>query len=245
MTPLAASAMTDPDVCPHEIPRPVMLQRWEETTFLHWPYDPEEVRRHLPMGFEPDTFDGAAWVALVPFRMVALRPPGLPALPWVSHFAEINVRSYVKGPDGVPGVWFSSLEVPRLGAAVVARTTYRLPYCWAKVRWDRNGDDLHVTTRRRWPGAGPASRMRVRIGTRLTEPDPFATWATARWGLVAPGPRWAAVHHEPWPLHHATVVDLDDDLVEAAGFSAPQGAPRALHSPAVDVRVTRPRKVRR
>ena len=85
---------------PRPVSRPVMLQRWNDITWLHWPYRPEVVQAALPPGVRLDTFDGQAWVGLVPFAMTRLRPPGLPPVPWVTTFPEINVRTYVVTPDG-------------------------------------------------------------------------------------------------------------------------------------------------
>ena len=43
---------------------------------------------------ELDTFEGAAWIGLVPFEIYGT--PGLP------YFPETNVRTYVVGPGGKP-----------------------------------------------------------------------------------------------------------------------------------------------
>ena len=105
---------------PEPIERPVMLQRWDDLTFLHWPYAPETVAQLLPPGLQVDTIDGAAWVGVVPFRLT-IRAPGMPAVPWAGRFAEVNVRTYVRGPDGRRGIWFLSLDAARLGGVLLAR----------------------------------------------------------------------------------------------------------------------------
>src|SRR6266536_756176 len=97
--------------------RPVMLQHWRRLTFLHWPYPPPAVQALLPPGLEVETFDGAAWVGLVPVLMDGVRPPGVPPLPWASRFPETNVRTYALGPDGRGAIWFLSLDAARLGPA--------------------------------------------------------------------------------------------------------------------------------
>ncbi|HZD67825.1 MAG TPA: DUF2071 domain-containing protein, partial [Actinomycetes bacterium] len=121
--------------------RPVMLQHWRLLTFLHWRYPPEAVRVLLPPGLEVETFDGAAWVGLVPFLMDGVRPPGVPPLPWASRFPETNVRTYALGPDGRSAIWFLSLDAARLGAVVAARAGYALPYFWSRmsVRYGSDG----------------------------------------------------------------------------------------------------------
>ena len=108
--------------------RPVMMQGWKNLTFVHWSYHPAVVQRRLPPGLAVDTFEGRAWVGLVAFHMEDIRLPLLPALPYLGTFPETNVRTYVRGPDGRPGVWFDSLDITRLIPVLVALGTYRLPY---------------------------------------------------------------------------------------------------------------------
>src|ERR1051325_7601239 len=103
-------------------PRPVrpalMLQQWRLLTFLHWRFPAADVARLLPEGLTAQTFARTAWVGLVPFVMVGVRAPGVPPLPWLSRFPETNVRTYVRGPDGKPGIWFYSLDAARLPAVL-------------------------------------------------------------------------------------------------------------------------------
>src|SRR5207253_428282 len=103
-------------------------QTWKWLAFLHWRFDPQEVAKLLPAGLTLDTHDGAAWIGLTPFIVTGLRAPFVPALPWISHFPETNVRTYVRGPDGARGIWFFTLEAARLAAVMGARVTYGLPY---------------------------------------------------------------------------------------------------------------------
>src|SRR5574340_8511 len=91
----------------------VMWQNWLELLFAHWPIDPEEMRPYLPPTLTLDTYDGKAWLGIVPFRMSNVRPRFLPPLPWLSFFPELNVRTYVTY-DQEPGVWFFSLDAARL-----------------------------------------------------------------------------------------------------------------------------------
>jgi uncharacterized protein len=91
------------------------------------------VQARLPAGLEVETFDGAAWVGLVPFLMDGVRPPGVPPAPWASRFPETNVRTYARGPDGRDAIWFLSLDAARLGAVLAARAGYALPYFWSRM----------------------------------------------------------------------------------------------------------------
>ena len=144
--------------CPTPVDRAAMVQHWEELTFIHWRYPADVVQKALPAGLEVETFDGSAWVGLIPFAM-RVRLPGSPSVPWVSEFPETNVRTYVRGPDGERGIWFFSLDAARLGAVVTARTTYRLPYFWSRMRVAGSGGGRARTyhCRRRWPGPRSAT----------------------------------------------------------------------------------------
>lgn len=231
------------DTCPTPVRRAVMVQQWRDLAYIHWRYPAEHVQRLLPDGLEVDVHDGSAWVGLVPFSMRDVGLPKLPAVPYFGSFPEINVRTYVR-KDGVPGVWFFSLDVNRLIPALIARFTYRLPYCWGNATNERCKDLLTSTVERRWPSRA-RSRTVVRIGARILMPDALSVFLSARWGLYSHGFMGglmdAPVEHEPWPLHSATLEALDQDLVEAAGLDAPSGEPHVMFSPGVSVRIGWPR----
>ena len=231
--------------CPFEIERPVMDHRWCNLTFLHWRYPNEVVQRLLPPGLVVESFDGWAWVGLVPFEM-AVTLPGRGDVPWLSRFPETNVRTYVRAADGSTGVWFLSLDAARLPAVLTARTSYRLPYYWSRMSVRSRPLHVDYTTRRRWPGPrGASSRVGIDIGAPYgpDELTGFDHWLTARFRLYSArriGVRTARAEHGPWPLHRATVTQLDDELVSASGLPAPTGDPYAHWSPGVDVRVGLP-----
>ena len=234
--------------CPTPVARAVMLHWWDQLTFLHWRYEVADVQRLLPAGLEVETCDGSAWVGLVPF-FLRVGVPGVRPVPWLSQFAETNVRTYVRSVDGQRGIWFFSLDAARLGAVVVARATYRIPYFWSHMRLEESGSTLRYECRRRWPGPrGTTSSAEIEVGPsyapdELTGLDHFLT---ARWALFsAPrfGLRRAEASHEAWPLRRAQVVRLDDALVAASGLPAPRGEPLAHYSQSVQVRVGMPRPV--
>ena len=236
-----------------------MTQKWQDLLFAHWAYEPSVVEELLPrhladVGVELDCFDGQAYVGLVPFRMVDLRLRGLPPIPSTSDFAEINVRTYVRY-QGKPAVWFFSLDTDKILPTLVARTAFRLPYCFGKASvtvTGRNEGSIHASSvERRWPDRTESS-IAARIGKPI-DSTPLSTFLTARWGLVAtrtsetatpgggpakiPTTWFGSVDHEPWPLHEASLLDLDDDLVCAAGLPRPQGDPLLHYSPGVTTTV--------
>lgn len=227
-----------------------MVHWWDELTFLHWRFDPEAVQRLLPPGLTVQTFDGGAWVGLVPF-FLRVGLPRVPSAPWLSRFAETNVRTYVTSADGTQGIWFFSLDAARLGAVLVARASYRLPYFWSRMEIERAGSTISYRCERRWPGPrGARSEVVVDVGTPFDPPElaELDHFLTARWALFsAPrtGLRHALAFHDPWPLHRARAVQVDDELVRAAGLPEPSGAPLVHCSPSVEVRIGWPSKIGR
>ncbi len=235
---------------PKPVRHPVMLQGWHDLGSLHWRYEPAIVQALLPDGFRVDTFDGSAWVGLLPFHMRRIRVPGLPPFGPLSTFPETNIRTYLVDPDGRRGVWFCSLDITRLIPAMVARVSYRLPYCWAQMSIEQQGDEWTYTSRRRWPRGEAASRVRVRVGDALpaSEVSELNHFLTARWALGTRFGRWlmwAEVDHAPWVIHQAELLEVDESLLAAAGLPAPDGDPVVLWSPGVEVRIGRPRSVGR
>jgi uncharacterized protein YqjF (DUF2071 family) len=234
--------------CPFTVDRPVMTQRWERLTFVHWSFDASCVRQLLPEWLEVETFDGAAWVGVVPFFMRVGTARGH-RVPWVSNFCETNVRTYVRDREGRSGIWFFSLDAARLGAVLTARTTYRLPYFWSRMRLDEHGNEMTYECKRRWPDRQTAtSRLRIRVGAPfaaadLSDRDHFLT---ARWVLFSAAGerrRFARAFHTPWPLHRAEPVAVDDLLLTIAGLPSRQGQQPIVHySPGVDVRIGRPER---
>lgn len=241
------SAGLDPAaVCPLHVRRPVMLHRWDELTFLHWRYEAAEVQRLLPDWLTVETFDGTAWVGLVPFVM-EVTVPGVPPLPWLGHFPETNVRTYVRAPDGSVGVWFLSLDAARAAAVATARVAYQLPYFWSAMDVSHVGDVVTYRSRRRRPGPrGARCDVAVEVGEPFGPGDlgPLDHWLTARWKVFSPGAgRHADAEHPPWELRRATLLHLDEDLVSAAGLTAPVGPPLVHWSAGTPVRISAPRRI--
>jgi len=207
-----------------------MDQDWLSLSLLHWPYEAEQVQRLLPRGLFVETFDGAAWVGLVPFRL-RVRIPGGPALPWLGVFPETNLRTYVRGPDGESGIWFFSLEAPRRLAIWAARRWYHLPYRVAALEMRSDAETRTYTSLRLGsPHGGASSRARVVVGRAIPAASvtPLEHFLTARWRLYAPlrgGIGTARVEHAPWRLSTATAEDVDIHLLIAAGLPPPEGDP--------------------
>jgi len=234
-------------VCPDPIERGWLRNDWHELTFLHWPYEPGVVQALLPDGLMVDTFEGRAWVSLIPFEMRRAGPTLVPSIPHVSNFWETNVRTYVVDSLGNRAVWFLSLDCVRLPIVAFARWTIGFPYFWAEMDADIDGSRRrYVTTRRRWPRRPTAATVvAVDVGEQL-EPTDLDVFLTARWGTVAKslGRLWFhAVDHEPWTLHEATLTELNDTALTAPGLPAPAGDPIVRWAQPVHARFARPARV--
>ncbi len=218
--------------------RPVGYQSWRHLTFLHWRIEPAAVAAALPDGLEVDTFDGDAWIGLVPFLMDRVRPRWSPAVPGVSRFPETNVRTYVtrrvpgkRGADGVrePGVYFFSLDAAAWPAVLIARTLWKLPYSRSTMTVDRDGDRTRYRSARRWPGpygAGGTIEITATGPPAPAVPGTLDDFLAERYllftqtrGRILRG----QVHHTPYPLRPARVDRLEDTLVAAAGFDGLSG----------------------
>jgi uncharacterized protein YqjF (DUF2071 family) len=193
----------------------------------------------LPSGTRPDLYDGSSWVGLIPFRLTRAGFGRGPALPYVGTFPETNVRLYSVDAAGRRGVVFRSLEAARLPFVLGARCALGLNYTWARMRVRRDGDQITYTTRRRWPAPrGAASRVVVRVGTDPVTADPLADFLTARWGLHTRRfgrTLYLPNTHASWPLQSAELLELEDELLDAAGLPGLAARPpdSVLFSPGV------------
>ncbi|BAM03352.1 YqjF family protein [Phycisphaera mikurensis] len=227
----------------------VMHQKWRNLLFLHWRVDAEAVRALLPEGLTVDTFDAHAWIGVVPFLMRGVRPRFLPAVPGLSSFGELNLRTYVLGPDGRPGVWFFSLDASQALAVEIARRFFRLPYFRARITTTghidgsltfeslRHGADPRSACRFRWRGVGPLA---------AAEPGTLEHFLVERYLLYAwddPKQRLLVgrVDHAPYRLQQAEVPVGDDALFaldDLPGIGRPDRPwDHATASPGVDVRI--------
>jgi uncharacterized protein YqjF (DUF2071 family) len=203
----------------------MMNQDWRDLTFVHWAVEPDRVRALLPPGVRPDEFDGATYVGLIPFRMVDAGLGRGPGVPWAGSFLETNVRLYSVDSTGRRGIVFLSLDTDRSIVVAGARMGFGLPYRWARMRYEST-DPVHTyTSSLRWPGVLARSRVVVRVGEPRAS-TPLDDFVSARWGLHVR--RWGRTlyipnQHEPWPLHDAEVLELDDGLLGSVGLADLRG----------------------
>lgn len=204
--------------------RPAMYQSWRDLLFAHWRVEPERIQRTLPPGLYVDTFDGAAWVGVVPFFMRNIRPRGLPALPWISNFLELNVRTYVYDAQGRSGVWFYSLDCNQPLAVWTARTFFHLNYRRAQMRALRSADGtIAYTSRVKDSPWYCEATYRLAPTPRVAEPGSFEFYLVERYLLFAADRRGrlftGRVHHQPYPLVEADISRWSTNLLDEHDFA--------------------------
>ncbi|MDX6290106.1 MAG: uncharacterized protein QOH42_1905, partial [Blastocatellia bacterium] len=146
-----------------------MRQYWGKLLFMHWAVDPDLLRPLIPSQLSIDTYDGQAWIGVVPFTMWGIRASFLPPIPGASAFHELNVRTYVHH-NGVPGVWFFSLDAANRLAVWGARTFYHLPYFNAEMWLRPEGNSIkYHSTRKDARGASAELDAAWTIGEPLAQ----------------------------------------------------------------------------
>ncbi|SNR68626.1 YqjF family protein [Hymenobacter mucosus] len=235
---------------------PLLHQRWSQLLFAHWPVAPSLLRPYLPPRLALDVFAGQAWLGVVPFSMSGVRPPGLPTVPGLRTLHELNVRTYAC-LDGVPGVWFLSLDADSFLAVELARALFHLPYLHARMQFTQQDGTLHFAstrTHRHMPPATFAASWTPGAALPQAQPGSLEYFLTERYHLYTAGPTlpqaiqsphlWrGTLWHEPWQLRQATLHTWESTLVESHGLPTPQGQPHLLAAEPVDVRVLGLRRV--
>jgi uncharacterized protein YqjF (DUF2071 family) len=213
-----------------------MTQRWNDLLFAHWPVPAAQIASLIPDGLAVDTFDGSAWVGIVPFWMDQIRFAGLPAIPGISRFPELNLRTYVRETHtNLAGVYFFSLDAGNPLAVAYARMFYRLPYYWAKMRIDHcDNREFCYTSERRFSKNAARFRARYRSLGQASDKHGLEQFLTERYALYASHPSGALfkgnIHHLPWPLERAEAEFEINELPQAHGIVLPDTKPLLHYS---------------
>jgi len=224
---------------------PVMFQSWRNLLFLHWAYPLAAIQATLPEGLLVDTFAGHAYLGIVPFFMRNVRPRFLPAVPGISNFMEMNLRTYVYDQAGTPGVWFYSLDANQPLAVEIARRCFHLPYEHAEMKSQCTAEGrIHYESRRTGPRAsGSICLFDYAPGEDLPRPAPDSLefFLVERYRLFSSAPdglRRGSVFHQPYPLCRAEVTAWDENLLSLDGFAPTNRPPdHVIMSRGVDVTI--------
>ncbi len=226
-------------------PRPLptgswaMTQRWNDLLFAHWRVSAAAISPHLPEGLQPDTFQGSAWVGVVPLWMDRLKIRGLPPVPGARNFPELHFRTYVHDQHtGTPGIYNFSLDIGSLVATTAVRFIFQMPCNWAEMRLDQRSErEFAFYSRRRlarvpvifnarYRGLGPTRRLaEMRCGSLesfLTER--YCLFARNHTGLAVR----ANIHLVSSPLEDAEAEIECNDLPKAVGLNISDQEP-VLH----------------
>jgi uncharacterized protein YqjF (DUF2071 family) len=217
------------------------FQRWDKLLFLHWELPPEALRPLVHPRLELDTFDGRAFVSITPFTVRGARLRGFPALPGISDFHEVNVRTYVHLGGEDPAVWFFSLDAASAVAAVLARASLRLPYCYARISRGEASGRLTYEVARVLPAApaGLSASWAIAGEAAPAQPGTLEHFLAERYLLFsrAFGQKLfrLQVHHAPWPLQRVEGLEVAQTLSTADGLPPLRGSPLSHYSDGVDV----------
>ncbi len=232
-----------------------MHQDWHHLLFLHWEVPPGELQALVPGGLTIDTFEGKAYIGLIPFTMTGVRAVLAPALPGLSSFHEVNLRTYVRRNGGDPGVWFFSLDASSAFAVAAARAAYHLPYFHARIELEASKGPLPEVafrSHRHDPRGNAPAHLHVRYRpsdgvVRAAASGTLDHFLIERYLLYAQDEKHdlhrARVSHQPYSVQRAEVMELDETLVWAAGVRRPDSAPIRHYVREVSVKVTPPERV--
>jgi uncharacterized protein YqjF (DUF2071 family) len=225
-----------------------MAQSWHDLLFAHWPIDAALLRAHIPAALQIDTFERQAWIAVVPFRMSGVRIRLTPALPLLSAFPELNVRTYVVA-DKKPGVWFFSLDAQNSVAVAAARAWFHLPYFRARMYCEDREGWIHYASDRTHRGAGPAvlhAKYRPTGKAFESEHGTLEHFLTERYCLYAADSHGRVsrgeIHHQPWQLQIAEAQFQQNSMTEAGGIVLPLQNPLLHFARRQDVVVWSPQR---
>jgi uncharacterized protein len=212
----------------------IMRQTWHDLLFAHWSVDARVLVSRIPSPLALDLFDERAWIGIVSFRMTNVAPRGMPALPWISAFAELNVRTYVR-MGNTPGVYFFSLDASNALAVLVASTLFHLPYYSASMRVESQDGTIRYRSRRNSASSQPAEWVASYGPTgpvHRPTPGSLEYFLTERYCLYTFDRRRRArrldIHHPPWPLQPASAEIVVNTMARASGIVLPSREP-VLH----------------
>jgi uncharacterized protein len=213
----------------------VMAQIWHDLLFAHLPVPAAALRPHIPLPLEIDMFEGQAWLAVVPFRMSGVRLRATPAMPWLSKFPELNVRTYIVA-GGKPGVWFFSLDTGNPVAVAIGRAWFHLPYFRARMFCEERDGWIHYRSERTHRGS-PSGSLEARyrpVGELFSaQPGTLEHFLTERYCLYTADSSGrmicGEIHHPPWQLQIAEAAFEHNTIAQASGFTLAPLASPLLH----------------
>lgn len=219
--------------------QPVMHQEWGKLLFMHWRVHESLIRPHIPSSLSIDTYGDSAWIGIVPFTMWDIRafPPFVPPVPGLDSMHELNVRTYVHH-NGVPGVWFFSLDANSRAAVLGARTFFHLPYYNADIEMSGKRKIKYRLKRRDEPSAQFKADWAVGDALPESRSGSREFFLTERYLLYTEfeGELFSArIHHQPWQLYKAEVTNFGSSMLEPLQIPQPKTQPILHHAEEISV----------
>jgi uncharacterized protein YqjF (DUF2071 family) len=237
---------------PWPLPEGPWIQKhtWANILFAHWPVPAAVLRPLVPARLELETWEGKAWVGITPFCITGARLRGVPPVPFLSTFPEVDVRTYVRF-EGTPAVFYFSMNAPNPVVAAAARLVYHMPYVEAEVESEVQGERIWLRSYRAdaetqraeweatyWPTSEPFT----------AEPGTRESFLIERWALFTVDGEGHVyrtdIHRQPWPVQTAAAEIRKCTLAEADGIPLPEERPLLHYSRGVDVLIWPPNRVR-
>jgi hypothetical protein len=221
-------------------PRPLppgrwlVRQRWNDLLFAHWP-----IAALLPEGLQVDSFQGSAWLGIMPFWIDRIKVRGIPSIPGARSFPDLSLRTYVREErTGTPGMYCLSIDASNLLAVLAGSSFYRLPYHWAEMSLEQRSErefsfysrrrftGRQVVFKARYRGLGPSQKLVENLEGSLEHflMERYCLFSSNREGQAIR----ANLHHVFWPLEEAEAEIEQNDLAADLGIQLP-GQPPVLH----------------
>ena len=226
-----------------------MVQRWHDLLFAHWALPAEQIRPLVPRQLELDTFEGKAWIGVIPFWMSGVHFRAAPPIPTASTFPELNVRTYVRAPQepNKPGVYFFSLDAASVLAVLGARAGAGLPYFWAEMKAESAGDEITYKSIRRQRPRGASLLARYRptgpVSTTKTDVEKFVTERYCLYVVRSGVVHRIQIHHLTWPLQPAEAEFEKNTMAAIHGIELPPEKPILQFSKFLEVYIFAPERI--
>lgn len=211
---------------------PLMHQEWRNLLFLHWKCDPKKIQATLPDGLFVDTFEGAAYITVLPFLIENFKVNCF-STPIYSRLVEINVRTYVVDKKGLSGIWFYSLDINSFFSMMGANIGFSLPYYFSRCKFEKFNDQIIVEGKRVFE---PSVEMKFSYKVDNEKPDFFALEKTLDFFLVEryvlftfknKKLMYGRVRHKPYALQN--IQDLKYSIQLKDPLFNPSNTPDCFH----------------
>ncbi len=223
--------------------KPYIYQDWRDLLFLHWQCDKNEIQKTLPPGLYVDTFEGNAFITIASFSMTKLKLLCLPQIPGLKKFFEVNLRTYVYDKNGIPGVWFYSLDIDSVIFSNLGKYFFSLPYFYSDLSQEIRDNEI-IFKGNRYENQSPSMEFSYRFDKKnifLAKDETLDFFLIERYVFFffdskKVNPVW--VHHRPYPLNEVKLLQCEHTFWKTSPFHFLKNSPDYVHcSPGIDVAV--------